>query len=69
LDALVQLTAPKKTLLGVKFPQKTRVFLAALSALRKYQADKRAEKILAAAANARDPDVVRAATGGGGGDK
>ena len=69
LDALIQITAPRKTLLGLKLPQKTTVFLAGLSALRDYGSDKRAAQVLSAAKKARDPDVVRAASGGdGGGD-
>ncbi len=67
LDALIQMTAPRKTLLGLKMPQKSRVFLAALSALRHYESDKRTVKVLAAAQKSRDPDVVRAATGEDGG--
>jgi hypothetical protein len=67
LDALMQITAPRKTLLGVKLPQKSKVFLAALSALRNYRSDKRAEQILAVAKKARDPEVVQAATGADGG--
>jgi HEAT repeat protein len=67
LDALIQMTAPRKTLLGLKMPQKSRVFLVALSALRHYESDKRTVKVLAAAQKSRDPDVVRAATGEDGG--
>ena len=63
LSALLQMTAPRKTLLGLKMPQKNAVFLAALSALRNYKSDNRAMRILDAAAKARDPEVVRAATG------
>jgi len=67
LDALLQMTAPRKTLLGLKMPQKTKVFLAALSALRNYKEDTRAMQVLAAAMKARDPEVVRAAKGVDGG--
>jgi HEAT repeat protein len=69
LDALIQMTAPKKTLLGLKLPQKSKMFLAALSALRNCESDTRAEKVLAAAKKARDPEIVRAATGVDGGGK
>jgi len=69
LDALIQMTAPRKTLLGLKLPQKSKVFLTALSALRRHESDQRAVKILAAAKKARDPEVVRAATGVDGGSK
>jgi hypothetical protein len=68
-EALLQMTAPRKTLLGVKLPQKSRVFLAALSALRNYSSDKRVVQVLAAAKKSRDSDLVRAAGGAdGGGD-
>ncbi len=69
LDALLQMAAPRKTLLGLKLPQKSTVFLAALTALRKHTSDKRVAQVLAAAKKARDPDVVRAATGVDGGGK
>jgi len=69
LDALLQMTAPRKTFLGLKLPQKSTVFLAALSALRNHKSDKRVAQVLAAAMKARDPDVVRAATGVDGGGK
>jgi hypothetical protein len=69
LNALLQMTAPRKTLLGFKMPQKTTVFLAALSALKNYKSDKRVMQVIAAAKKARDPDVVRAATGVDGGGK
>jgi HEAT repeat protein len=69
LDALIQMTAPRKTLLGLKLPQKSRVFLAALSVLRNFESDTRVERVLAAAKKARDPDIVRAATGEDGGSK
>ena len=69
LNALLQMTAPRKTLLGLRLPQKSTVFLAALSALRNHKLDKRVAQVLAAATKARDPDVVRAATGVDGGGK
>ncbi len=69
LDALIQMTAPRKTLLGLKMPQKSKVFLAALAALRIHKTDKRAEKILAAAKKSRDPEVAGAASGVDGGGK
>ena len=67
LNALIQMAAPKKTLLGLKLPQKNRVLLAALSALRHYESDQRAKKVLAAAMKARDQEVVQAASGVDGG--
>ena len=63
LDALLQIASPRKTLLRLKMPQKSAVFLAALSALRKHKSDKRVAQVLLAATKARDPDVVRAASG------
>ncbi len=66
LEALLQIAAPRKTLLGLKMPPKSKVLLAALAALRKYQKDDRAMQVIAAAKQARDPELVNAATGGKG---
>ena len=63
VDALLQIAAPRKTLLGVKMPPKSRVLLAAISALCNYEDDKRAKKALEAARQARDPEIVSAAMG------
>ncbi|MFQ5703919.1 MAG: HEAT repeat domain-containing protein [Gemmatimonadales bacterium] len=60
---LIRMAEPRKTLLGWKLPPKSRVFLEALTGLRRFQSDPRAKKTLLIAAKSRDPDVRNAALG------
>jgi hypothetical protein len=60
LQALLQITAPKRGLLGARPPSKTPEYLAALAALAQFPDEPRAQEALALAAKSRDPDVVRA---------
>lgn len=62
-DALVNLVAPRRTLLGVKLPRKSPEMLAAVAALRGISDDPRARRILDLAARAKDEDIVHAAGG------
>jgi hypothetical protein len=62
LDALLRITAPRKSLLGTRLPAKSREYLAALVALTRYPQDPRAREALALAARSRDPEIVQAAT-------
>lgn len=61
LETLLRLTAPRRGLLGLRLPPKTREYLAALSALTRFAHDPRAREALALAARARDPEIVQAA--------
>ncbi|MBI4502961.1 MAG: HEAT repeat domain-containing protein [Gemmatimonadetes bacterium] len=65
VDALLRLTAPRKTWFGARPPDKTPEYLAAIAALRSFGDDPRARAILDQAARSRDADVTRAAAGGG----
>jgi hypothetical protein len=66
LNALLRLAKPKRrSLLGLKAAPKSPEMLAALRALRAYESDDRAKRILADAAKSKDPDVARAAKGEG----
>ena len=64
LGVLLELTRPRKALLGVKPPAKTPAYLAALAALRSFATEPDARAILDQAARSRDGEVVQAATGG-----
>lgn len=63
LETFLQVTAPRKTLLGLKLPAPTPEYLAALAGLRRFPDDPRAQQALAAAARSKRPEVVRAARG------
>ncbi len=65
LQTLLGFAAPRRKLFWNKLPPKTPEYLTALSALRRHRADPRAERALAAAARSRDPEIARAAAGGG----
>ena len=61
LKALLQLTAPRRSLLRTKLPPKTPVYLAALRALRGYPDEAAARRVVEAAAASSDPEIARAA--------
>jgi HEAT repeat protein len=66
LNALLRLAKPKRrSLLGLKAAPKGPEMVAAVKALRAYESDERAKRVLAAASKSRDPDVARAAKGEG----
>ncbi len=66
LNALLRLAKPKRrSFLGLKAAPKSPEMVAAVRALRAYESDERAKRVLAAAAKSRDPDVARAAKGEG----
>jgi hypothetical protein len=69
LTTLLQLTAPKRGLLGAKAPAKSPEYLAALAGLLRFPEDARARAALAAASQSRDPDIVRAAQAARGGER
>ena len=62
-DALVNIVALRRTLLGVKLPPKSPELLAAIDALRALHDDPRAKRILDLAMKSRDTDIARAARG------
>jgi hypothetical protein len=61
LEALLRIAAPRRTLLGLRPPVKSREYLAALVGLHRFTYDARARDALALAARSRDPEVVQAA--------
>lgn len=67
VNILLQLTAPRRGLLGAKPPAKTPEYLAALTALRSFASDARVARVLAAASRSRDAEIARAAAGADGG--
>jgi hypothetical protein len=70
LEALLQITAPRRRLLRTRTPPKSKEYLAALTALSRFSADPRAREALAIAARSRDSEIaqaaVRSARGGDG---
>jgi hypothetical protein len=62
LEALLRIAAPRRSLLGLRAPAKTREYLAALVGLTRFAHDARARETLALAARSRDQEVVQAAT-------
>lgn len=69
LEALLRITAPRRTLFGRRAPARSREYLAALAALGRHVEDPRAREALAFAARSRDPEVVRAAAEAGAADE
>ncbi len=65
IDTLIRMVAPRRKLLRWSLPVKSKVFLAALRALRSHGRDPRVKQVLDIAMRSRDPDVVRAASGAG----
>jgi hypothetical protein len=61
LEALLQIAAPRRRLLRMKAPPKSKEYLAALGALSHYPTDPRAREALAVAARSRDSDIAQAA--------
>jgi hypothetical protein len=65
LDALLTMVRPKRrSFFGRKALSKSTEFMAVLRALRSYEGDERARRVLESAAKSKDPDVARAARGG-----
>ena len=62
LGTLLQMTDVKRGFLRSKLPPKTAEYLAALTALRQFAGDPRADANLQLAARARDPEIAAAAT-------
>jgi hypothetical protein len=62
LETLLRLTAPRRSLLRLRPPAKSREYLAALTALTRFAHDSRARDVLALAARSRDPEILQAAT-------
>jgi hypothetical protein len=65
LQTLLAVAEPRRRLFRWKLPHKSPEYLAVLEALRQRRDDPRAARALAAAAKSKDPEIVRAATGGG----
>lgn len=63
LETLLQVAAPRKTLLGTKLPAPTPEYLAALTGLHRFPGDPRARQTLATAARSKRPEVIKAARG------
>jgi hypothetical protein len=64
LDTLLALSAPRRGWFGIRRRRaKSREYLAALAGLTRFAADPRARKVLSAAANSRDPEIVQTALG------
>ena len=61
LEALLRITAPRRRLLRMRAPPKSKEYLAALGALGHYPSDPRARAALAAAAASRDSEIAPAA--------
>jgi hypothetical protein len=62
LDILSGLIEPRRSMMRTKLPRKTPEYLAALRAVQPHRDHPRIGPALDAAANARDPEIVRAAT-------
>ncbi len=62
---LLRIAEPRKSFLRWKLPPKSRVFLEALAGLSNFQSDPRAKRALAVASKSKDPEVRKAAQGGG----
>jgi hypothetical protein len=62
LETLLRITSPRRTLLGLRTPHKTREYLHALAGLNRFPDDPRARDALALAARSRDPQIVQAAS-------
>jgi len=63
IDTLIRMVAPRRRLLRWSLPAKSKVFLAALRALRSHGREPRVKQVLDIAMRSRDPDVVQAASG------
>jgi hypothetical protein len=61
LETLLQITAPRRRLLRMTTPPKTREYLTALTALGRFAHDPRAREALAVAARSRDSEIAQAA--------
>jgi hypothetical protein len=64
VDALLRITAPRKSLFGSRAPSKSPEYVAAIAALRSFADDPRARDILDQASRSTDPDIAQAALGG-----
>jgi hypothetical protein len=62
LETLLRIASPRRTLLGLRTPHKTREYLHALAGLNRFADDPRAREALALAARSRDPQIVQAAS-------
>jgi hypothetical protein len=63
IDTLIRMVAPRRKLLRWSLPAKSKVFLAALRALRPHGRDPRVKQVLDIAMRTGDADVVQAASG------
>ena len=61
LETLLRLAAPRRRLLRMRTPPKSREYLAALTALGRFASDPRAREALAVAARSRDSEIAQAA--------
>lgn len=61
LETLLQITAPRRRLLRITTPPKSKEYLAALTALSRYANDPRAREALAIAARSHDSEIAQAA--------
>jgi hypothetical protein len=61
LEMLLQVTAPRRRLLRMTTPHKSKEYLAALTALSRFANDPRARVALAVAARSRDSEIAQAA--------